>query len=172
MNRFYPNAYFRRVEEIEPAFLHQQGLQGVIVDLDNTLAPRDCAICPPSARAWLGRLQGEGFCLLLLSNAPSRRVRQYEQQTGVPSIPSAMKPLFGAHGRAIRRLGLPPSQVAVIGDQIYTDILGGNLAGAYTILVGPLSKGTDHLWTKLVRWAEKPVLDNYFKRNPQRYSSP
>ncbi|MCX5976878.1 MAG: YqeG family HAD IIIA-type phosphatase [Coprothermobacterota bacterium] len=166
MNPFFPDAFFPRVEEIEPAFLHQQGLQGVIVDLDNTLAPRHCAVCPPSARAWLDRLKADGFRLLLLSNSPSRRVRQYEEQTGVPSIPSAMKPLFGAHGRAIRRLSLPPSRVAVIGDQIYTDILGGNLAGAYTILVGPLSKGSDHLWTKLVRWVEKPVLHAYFKRHP------
>lgn len=166
MNPFFPRAFFPRVEEIEPAFLHRQGLQGVIVDLDNTLAPRDCAVCPPSARSWLQQLQAEGFRLLLLSNAPSRRVRQYEEQTGVPSIPSAMKPLFGSHRRAIRRLGLPPPLVAVIGDQIYTDVLGGNLAGAYTILVGPLSKDTDHLWTKLVRWVEKPVLDAYFRRHP------
>ena len=90
MNPFFPDAFFPRVEEIEPAFLHQQGLQGVIVDLDNTLAPRHCAVCPPSARAWLDRLKADGFRLLLLSNSPSRRVRQYEEQTGVPSIPSAM----------------------------------------------------------------------------------
>jgi len=171
LNPFFPDAFFQRVEEIEPSFLHRQGLQGVIVDLDNTLAPRDCIVCPPSALAWLGRLKADRFCLLLLSNSPSRRVRQYEEQTGVLSVPSAMKPLFGAHGRAIRRLGLPPSRVAVIGDQIYTDILGGNLAGAYTILVEPLSKGTDHFWTKLVRWVEKPVLRAYFssgggKRHP------
>jgi HAD superfamily phosphatase (TIGR01668 family) len=161
---FFPRAFFQRVEDIRGDFLRQEGIKGVIVDLDNTLAPRDSTSCPETAAAWIRHLQEEGFRLLLLSNAPTRRVRQFQSQTGIDAIPSAMKPLFGVHRKAIVRLGLFPDQVAVVGDQVFTDILGGNLAGAYTILVRPLAQGSDHFWTKLVRFLEGPVLRAYFAR--------
>ncbi|NMA92200.1 MAG: HAD hydrolase-like protein, partial [Firmicutes bacterium] len=85
-------------------------------------------------------------------------------ELGIPAIWYAIKPRRGAFRRAIKEMGLRPGQVAVIGDQIFTDILGGNRLGLYTILVTPLCE-IEFIWTRLIRRLESLVLEKMKRRN-------
>ncbi len=145
-------------------FFRRSEIRGIILDLDNTIAPRRAASVSPEVTKWLTALKEEGLRLLLLTNAGRERVQRFKDQLGIEAIPNAMKPFPGAYRRAIKMLGFPPARVAVIGDQVFTDIWGGNLAGAYTILIKPICRKTDFFTTKFVRFMEKMVLRSYLKQ--------
>jgi HAD superfamily phosphatase (TIGR01668 family) len=153
-----PRAFFSRVEEITPIVLHALGARAVILDLDNTLAPRGSHSVSSSIRTWLLQLKQDGFPLFLLSNSPLKRVIFFAQTLGIEPVRGGPKPLPSGYRWVFRKLGIPPQQVAVIGDQIFTDILGGNWSGACTILVRPLEPQTDFFTTKLLRKLERGLL--------------
>jgi HAD superfamily phosphatase (TIGR01668 family) len=153
-----PRAFFSRVEEITPRVLHDLGARAVILDLDNTLAPRGSDAVSPSIQAWLLQLKQDGFPLFLLSNSPSKRVSFFAQRLGIEPVHRGPKPLPSGYRWVFRKLGISAQQVAVIGDQIFTDILGGNWSGACTILVRPLAPQTDFFTTKLLRKLERGFL--------------
>ncbi len=154
-----PKARFPSVTCITPQWLRERGLKAVVLDLDNTLIPYKTYGEPPTELLdWLRTLEGAGLALMLLSNAAPRRVRYWSEKLGIPGLGPAGKPWFG-FGRALRCLGLKAREVAVVGDQLFTDVLGGNLVGAYTVLVPPLSK-EDLGYTRLIRQIERWVLQN------------
>jgi len=133
------------------------GIKGVIMDLDNTLVPwKDCAVFP-EIMEWMGKLHEYGFKYCIVSNNNSRRGEELPELAGVPAFWKAVKPRRKTLRKALELMSLKPSQVAVIGDQIFTDILGGNRLGLYTILVSPLDR-QEFVGTKLVRKLERVVL--------------
>jgi hypothetical protein len=152
------------VEDLGPDFLKEKGIKGIIVDLDNTLAPRDAFQVPEGIRKWVQDIKAQGIDLVVISNSRSGRTRKFAQELGLDHIANAMKPLPVAFVRASRKLKLPLKALAVVGDQIFTDVVGGNLCGAFTVLVSPLSKKTDFFTTKFVRLLESIVLKKYFRR--------
>ena len=152
-----PKAQLGSVLEITPGWLRQRGLRGVMVDLDNTLVPYRARGEPrPEIAQWLEQLHHEGIQVFLVSNARRRRLRYWASRLALPGIGMAGKPWFGFR-RALRRLGLQAHEVAAVGDQLFTDILGGNLVGAYTVLVPPLAP-QEMGYTRLVRRLERWVL--------------
>lgn len=152
-----PKAQLTSVTQLTPQWLAERGLRAVLLDLDNTLIPYKTYGEPPKeVLEWLEALRETGIEVRLVSNALSGRVRYWSQKLGVPGYGPVGKPWFGYAG-AIRDLELPPQEVAVVGDQVFTDILGGNLVGAYTVLVTPLSD-RDLMYTRLVRKLEALVL--------------
>lgn len=152
-----PKAQLESVLEISPNWLRQRGLRGVLIDLDNTLVPYRARGEPrPELAHWLKQLDQEGIRVFLVSNAPRRRLRYWASRLALPGIGLAGKPWFGFR-RALRKLGLRGHEVAVVGDQLFTDVLGGNLVGAYTVLVPPLAP-QEMGYTRLVRRLERWVL--------------
>lgn len=122
--------------------LRGRGIRVLLLDLDNTLCLWRSGEFPPSTAALLRRLRGQGFRLAVLTNARlpgDSPVRRALAELGIPLFERARKPLPFAFRRALRRLGARPAEAAVIGDQLLTDVLGGKLVGAYTVLVPPLS---------------------------------
>ncbi len=158
MKIFYPRRYFKSFSDIEPGFLKSLGLKAVLVDLDNTIVRRDEAHFTPQAREWILSLLSEGFRVAIISNNSRRRVEDLARQAGVPAVHRAVKPLSAPFKKALALLGTKPQETALVGDQIFTDILGGNLAGLYTILVEPLP-GKEFWGTRFInRPLEKLVL--------------
>lgn len=152
-----PKAHIRSALEISPAWLQERGIKGLLLDLDNTLIPyKTYGECPPDLRAWLDNLQQEGIKTVLVSNGSPARVRYWCEKLGLAGFGPAGKPWFGFQ-RGLRTLGLSPSEAAVVGDQLFTDVLGGNWAGAYTILVPPISS-KELGYTQLVRQLERWML--------------
>ncbi|MBC7105035.1 MAG: YqeG family HAD IIIA-type phosphatase [Firmicutes bacterium] len=152
----YPRLWVSSVCRIEASHLRRQGIRGLILDVDNTLVPWAGTEMAPATRCWLEGLSRAGFGVCLVSNGRGR-AELLAASTGFPVIWRAAKPLPRAFVRAMGLLGTRPPETAVVGDQIFTDILGGNLTGAYTVLVSPLS-GREFFTTRLNRQAEKLVL--------------
>lgn len=143
--------------EISPQWLRERGLRGLLLDLDNTLVPYK-TYGEPSGQLlqWIDGLKKAGIGILLVSNAMPKRTRYWTQKLGVEGHGPAGKPWLGFR-QGMRKLGLKPWEIAVVGDQVFTDILGGNLIGAYTVLVPPLSQ-KEMGYTRLVRRLERLVL--------------
>ncbi len=143
--------------EISPQWLQERGLKGLLLDLDNTLIPyKTYGECPPALREWLDALHEAGIQTMLVSNGSSGRVRYWTQKLGIAGFGPAGKPWFGFK-RALAQLQMQPGEVAVVGDQLFTDVLGGNWIGAYTVLVPPLSY-REMGYTRLVRQIERRIL--------------
>ena len=152
-----PKAQLESVLQLSPEWFKSRGLSALLLDLDNTLVPYGEQGEPPKPlEEWIHGLQAAGLRAYLVSNAKPSRVRYWSERLGLPGLGLAAKPWLGFR-RALKRWDLNPSQVAVIGDQLFTDVLGGNLVGAHTVLVAPLSKH-ELGYTRLVRRLERWVL--------------
>lgn len=148
-----PRAVAASVPAIDPATLRALGIRGLIVDLDNTLVPFGRADVSPQVRAWLDRLAAAGIAAAVASNGPPARVAALSATLALPAV-RGLKPAAGPFRRALSLLRTRPEETAVVGDQVFTDILGGNVLGLYTILVEPLS-GRDFLGTRVARAVER-----------------
>ena len=152
-----PDYYLRSVRDIDLDALRARGIDTLLVDLDNTLLPRDSAEIPQSARDWVGSLAGAGFKVCLVSNNWHQRVSEVADELGVGLVAKAVKPLPFAFLRALRRVGSKRSQAAVVGDQMFTDVMGGKLLGMATVMVLPLSE-SDLPHTLALRRIERVLL--------------
>lgn len=152
-----PDLYFTSVHAIDLDDLRRRGVRHLLVDLDNTLLPRDTNVVPDDLREWARLVGREGFSVCLVSNNWHERVKAVADELGFGLVPKALKPLPFAFRKALRVLGGEPGEAAVVGDQVFTDILGGNLAGMTTVLVEPLST-TDLPHTLVLRLIERRVL--------------
>lgn len=126
----------------------------MIIDLDNTLVAWGAEEIPYRLKEWVGALKNDSFRLCLVSNAKVSRARQMGEDLGLPVVAPALKPTHKPFKRGLQSLGLPAEEVAVVGDQIFTDVLGGNRMGLYTILVDPISQ-REFIGTRFVRRIEK-----------------
>lgn len=113
-------------------------IQALVIDVDRTLLPHRSSMLPPVAERWLQEV-GAHRPIHLFSNNPSRRrIGGLSEQLGLPYTAGAAKPRRGALRRVIQELNLPPSQVALVGDRVFTDVLAGNRLGLFTVLVKPI----------------------------------
>ena len=152
-----PKQYAENIHQIDIEQLKEKGIRGVIMDLDNTLvSPNDDTVIPEVAD-WIDQIKDAGFGACIVSNNNSRRGEVLSKSFDLPGFWKAVKPRRRAFRKAIKMMNLKPSQVAVVGDQVFTDILGGNRLGLYTILVRPLNK-REFVGTMFVRKVEKVIL--------------
>nr|WP_094556506.1 YqeG family HAD IIIA-type phosphatase [Synechococcus sp. 1G10] len=118
--------------------LLDRGIRALVLDVDRTLLPRRQSEMPPLMEAWL-RQAKERLRLHLFSNNPSRRrIGSVAQRLDLPFTTSAGKPRRSALRRVLADLDLPPAQVALAGDRLFTDVLVGNRLGLFTVLVKPI----------------------------------
>jgi hypothetical protein len=162
LQRFAPNLHVRSVYDIDLNALKGQGVKGIIVDLDNTLVASNEPDATPEVVNWMSQVKNLGFQLVIVSNNSKSRVVRFAQPLEIPFIFKAKKPLRFAFSEVLNRLGLAKKEVVVVGDQLLTDVLGGNLMGLYTVLVIPVSK-TEGIGTKINRRFER-VLMSWLKR--------
>lgn len=128
----------RSIFDIEPAALARRGIRLLLADLDNTLAPYGEPEPTQAVRDWAAALGEQGITLFVLSNnRHPERPRRFSQALGVPFLGHAGKPKPGGFRRAMEQMGCTPEQTAIVGDQLFTDILGGRNAGVLTLLVEP-----------------------------------
>ena len=129
----------RSITDIDPAALAGRGVRLLLADLDNTLVPYGVPEPDEGVRAWTAALAEQGVTLFILSNNrhPDRPGR-FSRALGVPFIGHAGKPKPGSFYKAMEQMGCTADQTAIVGDQIFTDILGGRNAGVFTLLVEPI----------------------------------
>jgi hypothetical protein len=152
-----PDEVAAGVWEVDLDALVARGIRGVMVDLDNTLVEWNREQIPPAIAAWLEGARARGLRICLLSNARQRRrLDRIAAAAGASSVVRAGKPWPRAYRLGLAHLGTTREQTAMIGDQVFTDILGAKWAGLYTILVKPISR-RDFPATKLARLLECPL---------------
>ncbi len=153
-----PNRFAPRLHDVSLAELAGAGIRGLIIDLDNTLLGfRETELAAEHV-AWIAEAHDRGFVICMVSNNFSERARTIAGQLKIGCVPNALKPLPFGFMRALKHLGLPRSQVAVVGDQLFTDVLGAKLCGnLYTILTEPIQTH-DFAITRMFRFLERMVL--------------
>ena len=159
---FQPTAGFRRITDIPLSFFAERDIKAVILDVDNTLTSHNNPFPADGVREWLEELKSCGISVEILSNNSRKRVAPFAKHLGIDYVTRACKPLTFGVTRACKKYGLPPKQVALIGDQIFTDVMGGNLKGLCTILVEPYEPERGWFF-RLKRKLEKPVLRKYHR---------
>jgi len=153
-NLLCPKIIVKTLYDIELNELQQQGIKGIIFDLDNTIIPWDSPHMSPDIVQWLHALLALGFKICLVSNNMGKRVQTIAELFDIPFVSRAYKPAKTGFRQALAAMELTKNQVAVVGDQLFTDVLGGNRLGLYTIWVAPLST-TEFIGTKITRRLEK-----------------
>lgn len=158
MGALSPDRYVAAVERIDLEGLRRAGVRALLLDRDNTIVPRDRKTAPAAVAAWLDRARELGFSLHIVSNNFHRdQVARSASELDMGFISHAMKPAPFALKRALKRLGIARGEAVMIGDQVYTDVWAGKLAGIKTILVKPQS--SQDLWyTQIFRIFERRAL--------------
>lgn len=152
-----PHLHLSNVIELDATRLRQLGLCGLLLDVDCTLKDYGATEFPAEVRAWTQALRADGFRLCLLSNGKPRRIGKLARQLDLPFVAQAFKPLPRGCFRAMRMLELAPQQTAMVGDQLFADVLAGRLAGLFTVLVHPTSPH-EPWFTRLKRPLERRLL--------------
>lgn len=154
---FHATVALRSVLQIQPGLLRQYGIRGLMLDLDNTLTTHDNPAPAEGVLSWIGLMRQAGIAMMIVSNNRLHRVQPFAAALGLPFVAEGAKPLPRGFRLAQKRMQLPFSQLAVVGDQIFTDILGANLCGVKSIYVRPIqyeNKG----FLRVKRWLERPFL--------------
>lgn len=163
LKKFLPNEHVKTIFDINPILLKEKGIKGIITDLDNTLVPWDVSDATPEVVQWFNKMENHGLKVTIISNNNEHRVKTFSEPLNIPFLPSARKPLKRTFNMGARLMELKNNEIAVVGDQLLTDILGGNLAGFHTILVVPIVQ-TDALITRFNRRIERAILNRLRKK--------
>ena len=168
-----PDYRFSSVTGITPEWLQKKGYDSLLLDIDNTLLPRNSSVVPEKYIVWLKNLQKQGIVLVLSSNNGGKRIRQIKAQLqenalDIPVLTWAGKPIPLAYRRACRVLyeTAPEKtsiQVLAVGDQLFTDVLGAHLCNLPAAWLQPLSQN-DFITTKLLRVFEKQLMQYFDKK--------
>ena len=157
---FHPNLVLASVADISPELLHTHKIRSLLLDVDSTLKRYRATEIPPESVRWIEVMQGAGIPLCILSNGREHRIRPIAEQIGVPFVAPAMKPTpFGCQ-TAMRTVGFDPKATAIVGDQVFADILAGKLAKIFTILVTPIHPEEEHWYTRIKRPFERWVVQH------------
>ena len=158
MGIFRATRYVASLPLVDVQGLVDEGVRLVLLDRDNTCVPRDAQAAPDEVVAWLDAARAAGLSLCLVSNNfHSSQVGRTARELGVEVVDHAMKPAPFALRRAMRLMGASPRQTVMIGDQVFTDVAAGNLAGVRTVLVRPQSR-KDLWYTHVFRVFERLAL--------------
>ena len=171
---FKPTFWLKSVLQIDEKFLTENGVKALVLDMDNTLSMHGNPAAEAGVDEWLGKMRALGVKMRVVSNNTNKRVAPLAALLGLEftangakpltfGVNRAVKPLPGGYRRAAAAMGLSPSQTAVVGDQIFTDVMAGNLAGIRTVLVEPFH--LEKTWTfRLKRRVESVVFHRDYSK--------
>lgn len=159
----YPKFYCDKVTDVGLDLLKKNEIKGIILDVDNTLIDIDRNLVE-GVTEWTEKLKENGIKLIIASNSNKvEKVEAVANILGISYIYFSTKPLKRGLRKAQKQLELDSQNIAVIGDQIFTDVLGANRCKMFSILVNPISK-KDLFLTKIKRPLEEIVVKNYVKK--------
>jgi len=159
---FYPSLTLDKVQDISEEILEKNGIKGLILDIDNTLVPSHMKEADENTVKWIEKMKSAGFRVCVVSNASKKRVIKFNERLKLCAVHRASKPGTKAFKKAARLMDVKVENTAVVGDQIFTDIYGGNRAKMFTILVKPIH-ARENFFVMLKRLPEKVILSVYHK---------
>ncbi len=149
MSLFKPTIAVRYVTDISIGLLRKLGTDAILLDVDNTLAPPTSKIPYEGVQEWIDKVKASGIHIVICSNNYKKRIKPFADSVGLDCVAMSLKPFPFGFNRAKRKLRENPRSVLVVGDQIYTDVLGANLAGMKSVLLLPRSE--EHGWSIKLR---------------------
>ena len=155
-NCFIPDFMFDTFDAITPAFLKEQGIRFLLIDIDNTLAPYEEPLPREHTKAWFDALAENGIRAILVSNNHADRVELFNSQLGLPAFADCHKPSPKRLRSLLAQFEADVNETAALGDQIFTDTLGANGAGVTSILVKAIDN--HNFWLKARHVLEKPFI--------------
>ncbi|OJU11422.1 MAG: hypothetical protein BGN88_14055 [Clostridiales bacterium 43-6] len=162
MSLLKPDIYAAKITDITLSMLSDNGIKGLLLDIDNTSAKRKVHEPMEGFENWLQEMKQNSIQIMFLSNANPKRVRPFAEKIGLPFYYFTCKPFPLRILLAAKRLGVPVKHIALVGDQIFTDIIGGNLSFMKTVLVDPIEL-EDGLNYKIKRYLERKIMKNFKK---------
>ncbi len=162
VKKLYPTTYIKSIYEMDIEQLKEEGIKGIIFDIDNTLVPYDEIEPNEQIITFFEMLVSKGFKITLVSNNTEDRVVKFNEKLRVFALHESRKPLTRNFLKALTLMNCQRHEAIIVGDQIFTDVYGGNKAGIRTILVEPVSD-KDEWKTKVKRGLEKIVIRSYQK---------
>ncbi len=161
-----PNIKLTRVTDVSAELLKKYGIKALILDVDNTLSTHHGEVLTEGLEDWLQKMQNNGIKLVVLSNSKQARVEPFAKKINLPFISMGLKPLPFKFSSALKLLGTKRRETAIVGDQIFTDTLGGNLYGVTTILLDPIKLESSKSF-KFKRKIERGVYKIYRIKNTE-----
>ncbi len=159
----YPKFYCKNIKEVDIEKLNENNIKGILLDVDNTLIDLDHRLLD-GAVEWCKDLKEKNIKFCILSNSNNKeKIKKVSEALGIPYISFGTKPLKRGFKKASKILGLDFKNLAIIGDQIFTDVIGGNRCGIYTILVDPISS-REMFITSIKRGLENKIINRYKKK--------
>ncbi len=156
MSIFFPDLMVKDIYSLPLEDLKKRGIRCLLFDVDNTIVPYNSQGLTEETIDWFRIPKEHGFLMSILSNNSDERVFPVAEKIGIPFIAHAKKPLSDGAKRAMEMLEVTPEETAMVGDQLITDVLGGNCMGFYTIVVQPINK--NEFWgTRINRKLEKII---------------
>lgn len=137
-----PKIKLEKVTDITIDILNKYGIKALILDVDNTLSTHHGQVLTDGLSEWLAYMRENGIKMTVLSNSNSKRLTPFAKKIGLDFISLGLKPLPFGYLRALKRLGTDKKQTAIVGDQLFTDTMGGNFVGVNTILLTPIKPET------------------------------
>ena len=167
MKKIYPNLYLKKVEDITIEQLLKNKIKALILDVDNTLIDINKNLSEDIV-FWTKQMKGQGIKLYILSNTnDKKKVETIAQKLDIPYKHFALKPLKKGFKFIQKELKINPGNIGVVGDQIFTDVLGGNRNKMFTILVDPINDKKDYWYTAWKRPIENKIK-NKIKANDEK----
>lgn len=158
-----PEYVFQDVTRITPGFLAQKGVRALVLDVDNTLTGDRSQQLPPEVAQWLETMKAAGVGLTIVSNGSAPRVQPFAESLGLLWVSRAAKPLPLGLRRAQKRLGVKRGEMAMVGDQLFTDRLSAALYGIPAFVVVPRGPDLDW-WVRVKRRGERRFWKRYYDR--------
>lgn len=159
MKNFYADEFFDRITDISADFLVQHGIEGVILDVDNTLVGHNVKTPEEKILSHIKEWEGQGIKLCVVSNNTEKRVSEFCSRIGIKYfVANALKPKKKGYTEASEVMGVKLGNIAAIGDQVFTDVWGAKRAGCLAILTKPLYKGGEGVLIAIKRILEKPFI--------------
>ena len=144
-------------------YFRSKGIQGIILDVDNTLISNTKETAGKEIFDWIFELVGAGLKLCIVSNGKGKRVKKFNESFDLPMVFKAMKPAKRGYAKALEILGTQREQTVGIGDQLFTDVWGANRAGIKSLLVRPIDSH-EQATIKFKRLLEKPTIKKLKKK--------
>lgn len=154
---YKPDYVFESIADIPLSFFQKEGIDALILDLDNTLTTHNNPIPDPRRLDWFTQVKASGLKMIIVSNNHPERVRAFAEFLGLDFVSDGGKPLPRGYNEACRRLGVDKKRIAAVGDQIFTDVMGCKTTGIRSIFVFPIEYETG-FWFRVKRALEKPLL--------------
>jgi len=153
---FIPDIIVNKLTDLTPELMKSKDIRFLMLDFDNTIVPYTCNTPEPEMEKWLCNMMDSDIDICIVSNSKRDRVVKFCNARNIPCITHSKKPFPKGIRKCRERFGFQMEQAALAGDQIYTDVLGANCAGAKSILVTPIH--LHNIWLRLRHVAEKPFI--------------